>query len=280
MEMHIWTGYPLCNTEARARAANFYGNTGYGVPYLYMDGTSISTSSPQTPIQNEMAKPSPMTDSMWGYYNTGTRKGRIYVSFRNDSTAAITGNIYFVVIEDSIDYHAANGDTLHNDVVRDYLPNEVGSSFTIPVGQTATKNDTFTISASWNVNRCHILAWIQRTSSPRTIFQASMKKVTNLPIAIEEEDLDAAGTVLRLQPNPCVTGTRFSLNVPAVGRYGLRIYNAVGRMVWEHSGVTSDQAWNEYWDRSDMNGRRVSAGVYLYRFDCGKARQNGTIVVQ
>ncbi len=279
MELHVWSGYPLYNLEARNRATNFLGS-GTTVPYVYIDGTRTSTNY-EAAIVNRMNIPSPMTDTIWGIYNPTTRKGRVYVRYRNDSTATINGNIYFVIIQDSIRQSAPNGDSIHNDVIRDYLQTEVGYPVTVPVSQYVTKDDTFYINPSWNVNKCYIIAWIQLTSGIKSVYQASMIKVASLSTGIDE---DADSKISNrsdfiTSPNPCVNYTRFSFWSPDVASYTLRIFDISGRGVWR---TTGHGAVNHtiYWNCRNNQGERVRPGVYLYIFESNALKRDGCLIVK
>jgi hypothetical protein len=50
---------------------------------------------------------------------------------------------------------------------------------TNPFGDSVTVNRSFTIQASWNVNRCKIVVWIQN-STTREVYQAGFIKITDL----------------------------------------------------------------------------------------------------
>ena len=137
------SGYPLYCAEAASRAFNFYGVT--YTPDVYIDGDQTSGNY-ETMIVNRINQPAPVAESLWGMYIPGRGDGTVYAQFRNDSSASITGRVYFVIVEDSCYYVAPNGDVWHNDVARDYLPDQLGETVTIAAGDSVTFSRSFTSS--------------------------------------------------------------------------------------------------------------------------------------
>jgi hypothetical protein len=85
---------------------------------------------------------------------------------------------------------------------------------------------------------------------------------------------------LGISPNP-LTGQgvlRYSLAVPADVR--LDIYDVTGRLVQNiAAGRESEGPHAVVWDGTDLQGRRVSSGVYLYTFQAGAHRATGRMMV-
>ncbi len=275
--MHLRSGYPLYSAEAYARM-QYYPSSNWYTPNLIVDGTprGSSYSSWQSYIVARMSQPSPMRISMWGTYGSGS--GTINARFYNDSTASITALVYFCITEDSIYYAAPNGDQWHNHVVRDYLPTQIGEQVTIAVGDSVTVSRNFTIQSGWNVNRCHIITWIQN-SSTREVYQAGKIKVTELT-AVEELKDKIVASGISLLPNPCVNGTKFQFQIDAGADYKIVIYDITGREVknFEGKGNGSLQILN--WNLLNNKGERIKSGVYFYRFISNNVNSTGKIVVR
>lgn len=70
-------------------------------------------------------------------------------------------------------------------------------------------------------------------------------------------------------PNPVRTAAAIGFELPVAGRVRLRIFDASGRIVRHALGDVSLPAGGHrwIWDRRDDHGRRVGAGLYLYRLD-------------
>ena len=98
---------------------------------------------------------------MWGVWSRTQSSGTVYAQFRNDSTATLNGSVYFVVTEDSIYQPTSYGDVWHNHVARDYLPNHLGESVSIPASDSVTLSRDFTLDASWNASMIQFATWLQ-----------------------------------------------------------------------------------------------------------------------
>ena len=66
------------------------------------------------------------------------------------------------------------------------------------------------------------------------------------------------------EPNPVISSTKISFNLHETAQVELKIYNLRGQLVKSlYSGMTTSQSLA--WDGSDNKGRKLSAGVYLYK---------------
>jgi hypothetical protein len=71
-------------------------------------------------------------------------------------------------------------------------------------------------------------------------------------------------------PNPFATGTTISYQLIIGGRVQLRVYNSLGEMVTTLvDGYASAGHHQTVWNGTDLQGRKVSAGVYLCRLTTG-----------
>ena len=160
-----------------------------------MDGDQVSGGY-SAAITNRMNQQAPVTMTMWGMYMPNRGDGTINAQFKNDSTASITARVYFVVVEDSCYYIAPNGDNWHNDVARDYLPNEVGETVTIAPNDSITVTRSFNVPIDWDQDRCRIYAWIQEDTGDKEVFQAGIVELPDL--------IGAPSVPVVVQPFNCV----------------------------------------------------------------------------
>jgi hypothetical protein len=89
----------------------------------------------------------------------------------NTSTGTVSGNLHFVVTENSVHYNAANGETLFHNVARDLLPDANGQSISIPAGGTLDTARTFTLSSGWVADSCNLVVFVQNSS--REVLQSA-----------------------------------------------------------------------------------------------------------
>jgi len=259
---------------------------GYYTPYLWFDGKKGGTaySGWQTLVTGRMSQPAPVTITMWGDWSPTQGTGTVYAQFRNDSTVTLNGSVNFVVTEDSIYRVTPNGDQWHNHVARDYLPTQTGESVSIPAGDSVTLNRSFALNAIWNSDMIRFVAWIQNptmnpSDSTREIWQGSMLGIAELGVEEFGNATIATANIIAI-PNPCTDGTRFSFTLSSGNLYQIAFYDITGRKIQTIHGIASGSEDNVEWNLRDEKGVRVSAGVYLYRFESEKINTTGKVVVR
>jgi hypothetical protein len=231
-----------------------------------------------------MGNTSKFTLTTWGIYSTFRGSGTIYAKYRNDSTASVTGRIRFVLTEDSLYYAAPNGDTWHNHVARDFLPDTGGTQVTLAAGDSVTVSRSFTIDAAWNQNKCKIITWIQSNTrladSTVDVWQSGVKNVMDMLVDVEETRLTELRPPVVLAPNPCVREAKLSFALYQGLPYALDIFDITGRRVGTLSGIAAGNQETVTWDLRNDAGARVAPGVYFYRFDSARLKTSGKIVVE
>jgi hypothetical protein len=95
-------------------------------------------------------------------------------------------------------------------------------------------------------------------------------EVTPVP---EGETLAADLYVSQARPNPTVESVVFEVRSSQAGRWGVRIYDVTGRLVWQDERGEMQPGARQMvrWDGRDRAGQRVASGVYFARFDVGKS---------
>ncbi|MDP2806983.1 MAG: FlgD immunoglobulin-like domain containing protein, partial [bacterium] len=80
-------------------------------------------------------------------------------------------------------------------------------------------------------------------------------------------------TVFKLSqnsPNPASGRTKIDYQLPQSAQVSLVIYNILGQEVRRYGlGVQQPGYYTVDWNGKDTQGRKVSAGVYLYRLQAG-----------
>jgi hypothetical protein len=293
IEMHVVNNsYGMYCYEANQRMT-FYeppvyygGNWGYYTPYLWYDGDKGSTSYStwQDSINTHMNIPSPVTITMWGDWWPAQGTGTIYAQFRNDTTEALNGHVFFVATEDSIYRVTSYGDQWHNHVARDYLPTQNGEVVSIPAGDSLTLSRTFTLQPTWNPDMMEFVTWIQDlnmqpTDSTIEIWQGGILDIDELGIDEYGNNEIAQAHIIPI-PNPAVNATRFSFTLPDRTTYRIAFYDVSGRKIKTLTGIASGNEESVEWNLRNEQGTRVSAGVYLYRFESAELNTTGKVVVK
>ncbi len=290
--MHVDNAYPLYCAEALQRMYYYpppyyyNGSWYYATPWLWYDGNPHcgSYTTWESKIVARMNQPAPVTITMWGTYTPLRGTGTIYAKFRNDSTAAITGRVVWVITEDSLYYAAPNGDLWHNHVARDYLPNQNGQTTTIAAGDSVTLSQNFTIQSGWNANRCQIVTWIQNdvmtADSIKNIWQGCYINVSDLTYLAEDNSKKVETENVLLAPNPCIKNANFSFRLNVGSPYTISIFDISGRKIRTIKGIASGEQERVQWDLRNELGRKVNCGVYFYRFESNTTNTAGKIIIR
>lgn len=287
--MHVSNNsYGMYSAEAYARWHSYpppYNGTSYATPWLWLDGDPHAAyiyTNWGNLISARMNIVSPVNITMWGDYNPITRTGTIYAKYYNETSEVLSGNVLFVVTEDSIQRSTPNGDLWHNHVARDYIPNHLGVAYDIAGNDSIVYSQPFTIASNWNVNQCEIVTFFQNTrltaDSVKEIYQGAKIMVRDLTVAAIEENnnSDIFSSSVKVAPNPCPKQTQFILSLPNGTDYKISIFDISGREVKTLSGKTNSI-------RQIINcelTNTVKTGVYFYRFQSNTVNTNGKIIVQ
>ncbi len=235
-------------------------------------------------ISARLAQPAPVTITIDGNYSAAGDSGTVFATLRNDSTAAINGRVIIVITEDSLLYAAPNGVMIHCNVPRDYIPDDSGVTVSIPAADSVVVTQSIVTDASWADEHLNLLVWIQddvmQADSTKEIWQGSVTKLVELGIADNGNKTVDPRTGILTQPNPCVWGTDFVINLSSGQAYSIRIFDIAGRQINMLTGVGKGQTQQVAWNLRDNAGQPVVAGVYLYRFEADGRAMSGKIVVR
>lgn len=238
-------------------------------------------------ITQRLDVPASVTIRISGSYDPLTRNGTMRVVYRNDSAGTIhQARAIALITEDSIRYLAPSGDSMFNNVARDYVPDPSGQIISLPAGDSAIIAQYFTVDTSWNVSRLMIATWLQSdimtADSVMPVYQAAKKKVSELEQFVWEDTPAKAEPMNRAFPNPCHDGTRLAFSLGSGVPYVIDIYDIQGRKVREMAGTSKAGETVVRWDCRDDMSRPVRPGVYLYRIagDPMSPAQSGKLIVR
>lgn len=211
------------------------------------------------------------------------------IVYRNDSAGTIhQARAISLITEDSIKYHAPSGDSVHNNVARDYVPDPYGQIISLPPGDSAILAQYFTLDTAWNFNKCMIVTWLQNDSmtadSNKPIYQGAKRLISELDQSIWEESTARADRQSRAVPNPCRRniGTRLNFALTAGEAYQIAIFDIQGRRIRKISGSSKTPENRVFWDCRNDKGELVRSGIYFYLISSGPADPAlpGKVIVQ
>jgi len=237
-----------------------------------------------------MTVPASVTISISGTYDPVTRNGTMKLVYRNDSTGIIhQARAIAAITEDSIILYAPSGDSVHNNVLRDYVPDPGGQIFSIPPGDSAVIAQYFTLDTAWNVNKCMIVTWLQNDNmtadSNKPIYQGCKKLVSELDqFGIGGQTEVRISRLSSAAPNPCRSnnGTRINFILEAGMPYEIAIFDIQGRRIRKIGGISEGLENRVLWDCRNNKGEIVRAGIYFYRIssDHGISATGGKVIVR
>ncbi len=155
---------PLENDE-RTNYYNAYGST----PQVAVNGKLLSPTSPiitNTTLDTLLTETSPIEiHATEEWITIDSISVRVVVK----STGSVpTGNtvLFAGVAENTINYNAPNGESVHHDVFRKALTNVTGNSITLPaLNDSIVLEFTYKVTSAWNPNNLYTLAFIQLTDT-------------------------------------------------------------------------------------------------------------------
>jgi hypothetical protein len=279
VEWHIVSSYPLYNAEGNAKMRMYPPpyQGGYATPWLWVDGKSrgyIYTAWAGY-VSNQILVPSDVSLAHVGTsYNPATRNGEVVMECLNGGTTEITAALQVVITEDSLHYTGPNGDPIHNHVCRDYVPNQNGTTVTIPAGAADTVTVAYSLQPSWVEENVKIVTYLQNMTtqpdSSKPCYQGAIGGVLSF-VGVEETKLLAARDLrVSVSPNPCRTGCEFLLSGAAAHGARITVYTPDGRLVSSLQTAANRASWSR---------TGVSRGIYLYRVNAGTATAEGKLIV-
>ena len=279
VEWHVAHGIPQYNAEADAKwylyPPPYQG--GFATPWLWVDGKNRGSgySNWATYVAAEILVPSDVGLTHIGTtYDPGTRTGQVQVECYNSGLDSLDAAIQFAITEDSIYYPSTNGDTWHNGVCRDYVPDQHGTPVTLAAGATDTVTVPYSLDASWVEGKVKLVVYLQnmtaQADSSMPCYQGLSGNVLDF-VGVEESKLPAVRDLrVSVSPNPCRTGCEFTLSGAAARGARITVYTPDGRLVSRLQTAANRASWSR---------AGLSRGIYLYRINAGTATAKGKLVV-
>lgn len=168
------------------------------------------------------------------------------------------------IIESGVSY----GIKTYNQILRDYLPDQNGISFSIAQGDTFTHSEPFIIDSGWDAAECDIVVFVQNDAERMVIQAVQAPVVISTAVVSETSTSGMPGRYVLSQnyPNPFNPVTEIQYTIPADEHVSLKVYNIRGAEVAVL--VESEQTAGAYSVRWDA--REMASGVYFCRLQAGE----------
>jgi hypothetical protein len=175
--------------------------------------------------------------------------------------------LHVVLTQSHIQYNW-QGQTHLEWVERLMIPSSSGSQVNLSGSDTQDFNLSFSKDASWPVQDCELVAFIQNGDN-REILQATKVLLTDLtPIGVDDNEATLpTQTMLEANyPNPFNPRTSINFSLATPGTVKLEVFNILGQKIRTLvDGHMEPGIHTISWDSKDESGASVASGAYFYK---------------
>ena len=202
ISIHTDSPYPSCELHNFNPVDNGARQDYYNVrstPRVYINGV-LSSASQEARFESDLmaaiAAPLPLSVTMQEIGATQQRQAKVNITAKT-SLEASDYRIFVAVVEKTVEFNAPNGETLHRDVLRDFVTAPEGDVFTPPLlNETLNLEYNVTIPPGVAIGEAYIMVYIQDLNTGEVLGSAIHSENTT-----STNDL---GTLVGMQlfPNP------------------------------------------------------------------------------
>ena len=215
-------------------------------------------------VNNWLYVPTPLAIDLQVDYVPRTASGTVQVEVFAESVVGFNDlHLRIALTESDITYSSRHFDQ----VLRDYLPDQNGISFTIAEGETFRHSEDFVIDSGWDAAECDIVAFVENDAERMVVQCAQMPMPAQTPVDEQENGtgLPASFRLRQNYPNPFNPRTEIEYTLPREERVSLRVYNIAGAEVAVLAdGRRAAGTHSVQWDAGDL-----ASGVYFCRMQAG-----------
>lgn len=171
---------------------NLYGVSYTPQSYLWGSFAQVGvTLLPDTTLQNNQGQTASIQIKV--DENTSGPLPGVNIEVRTmESVPAGNWKLFAAIVEKELFYVAPNGETEHHNVLRAFLPDETGDTYTpAPAGESVFFNYTYTPDAAWNMSEIYILAFVQNMDT-KEILNSGTKFDLGLQLSATTNEATAA----------------------------------------------------------------------------------------
>ncbi len=278
LEWHVNSSYPLLYCAEALSKWFVYPDEGgyYYYGTLYVDGKSLyrNSGSWDSYVSDRLQVSSDVSLTHVGTtYDPSTRNGQVQVECYNSGSDSISAVLQIAIAEDSVRFRGPNGDSIHNGVCRDYVPNQNGTSVTLPAGGYDTVTVSYSVEPMWMDRNVNLVVYLQKKNlegDTLATYQGSTAKLLDFTGVEESKLLAARDLRVAVSPNPCRAACEFNLSGAAAQHARITVYTPDGRLVSAQDAPANRAIWSR---------AGLPRGIYLYRVNAGTATAEGKLVV-
>ncbi len=288
LDHHVSDG--LANSFSEGRAT-FYG-VQY-IPHVFIDGkyNHVGASSCagaantyRSSIETRLAETGGVSPvEITGHHMFDGSTLHVEANFELvDPTPLGTVRAYVAIAED----HVAAAGGPYNHVTRG---GALQTMSLVDLGDSGTLTTQFTVPGNWDPEEMSCVAWIQRTTGNKEVYQAAHLPLGDPADVTREPVFSQDTSILSVGPNPmpafvegpAAASVRFELSSSAAEQpIQLNLVDINGRLIREiYRGQVSAGTNMLTWDGRDENGRPLESGAYWVLMNTADGTSNARVVV-
>ncbi len=257
------------NPEENAERIDYYDGTSNS--HLFIDGI-VDAGYWHEPWEDDflsrMEVGSPLEITIGGSYESESRYVDLDISVTaTDEITQSDLRLQCVTLENGIYWQAPNGLEIHNQTMRDMVPDGQGEAFSIENGQTVDFVRRVYVDEELNADSCEIVVFAQAHQA-REVLQASKVKIPDLIETMVDGGPGELPSALRLYPsypNPFNAKTKILYDLIEASEVTVEIYNVIGQQVVSlFSGIQQAGEHSIIWDAPGF-----PSGIYFARLEAG-----------
>jgi len=168
---HVWWPsigdpfYAADSMESKARKTYYWPGSAY-VPHLVCDGDTSEALDYGVRITNALTVSAPAELTMSVVFDTLSRTGTLtWMAKATDPISLGKLHLRIAITESDLHYTGSNGDPVHQQVMRDMVPDALGDTLTLTAaGDSVVRSTPFAVNSGWVLDNCEIVAFIQSDS--------------------------------------------------------------------------------------------------------------------
>lgn len=281
---HTWWPSPndpfyLFNTVENGARTQYYEIE--WVTYLIVDGIlhgGVDSSIWDSLFVSRMDLDSPLDMAISGGYNYQDREGNLDISvIATDEISHDSLRFHCAITESGIYWPAPNGLEIHNQTMRDMVPDAEGEPMTIQYGDTLNFVRQFVLDDLIAADSCEVVVFVQDNGSKEILQAAKVQIIDLVETKIEDESAEPPSVfeIFPAYPNPFNSSTTIAFSMPQAQFVTLTVYDLLGREV---ETLLDDHRpagiHNITFDASDL-----ASGVYFYRIKAGESVESRRMVL-
>ncbi len=251
------------------------------IPYLIVDGLldgSYNRSIWDSLLVSRMDFDSPLEMTISGSYDYQDGEGNLDISvIATDEIAHDSLRLHCAITESGIYWPAPNGLEIHNQTMRDMVPDAEGEPLTIQYGDTLSFARQFVLYEPIVADSCEVVVFVQDNESKEILQAAKIQIIDLVETKIEDQSGEPPSVfeVFPAYPNPFNSSTTIAFSMPQAQFVRLTIYDLLGREVrtlldeYRQAGIHHIS-----FDASDL-----TSGIYFYRLQAGETAESRRMVL-